>query len=188
MKHLLLIITLCSGTALWGQGLKVVNADSLSEAELSHLDDMVDKEGWVQLMVEGRNSIRNFSNKDYILSMYLNCQDPGQAGPQYLIEYSRHYRDGSFEFIDFSSSQQSKFDQVIFKIDNEDFGDPFSGYTAEHFSRFRKALQSGKSLTISFYGESLNPDTGESERSLNRSIDFKLGHGTLLNTPVDCNF
>ena len=186
MKYLILIGCIFLGTNTYSQGLKVIEADSLSEAELENMDNLVDKEGWVHIQFRGGSSISNFSNKEYILTILMNCSDTTYT-PKYLIEYSKHYGDGNFEYIDFTNSNSNKFTKTTFYVDDHDFGDPFLEFETENFSIFHQAVKSGKVLTIVFFNMEYNPETGEDELSLNRSIDFKLGNSEFLDIPVDCN-
>lgn len=55
--------------------MKVINADDMSDTDLENIDEIVDKDGWVNIIFEGENSIRNFSNKEYILTILMNCSD-----------------------------------------------------------------------------------------------------------------
>ncbi|SKB91546.1 hypothetical protein SAMN05660841_03061 [Sphingobacterium nematocida] len=186
MKHLLLVGFLFLGITSFSQTRKVINVDELTEVQLENLDEIVDKEGWVNIIFEGESSTRNFSNKEYILTVLMNCSDSSYV-PKYLIEFTKHYRDGTYAYIDFVNSVTNKFTKTSFYIDRKDFGDPFSEFDKESFAVFHHALKSGKLLTISFYHMAMNPETGDDELSLNRSIDFKLANGELLDTPVDCN-
>lgn len=186
MKHLVLIGFLFLGITSFSQTMKVINVDELTEKQLENMDKIVDKEGWVNIIFKGESSARNFSNKEYILTVLMNCSDKSYT-PKYLIEFTKHYRDGSYEYIDFVNSVKNKFTKTSFYIDGKDFGDPFSEFEKESFAVFHQALKSGKLLTISFYDMEMNPETGDDELSLNRSIDFKLANGELLDTPVDCN-
>lgn len=186
MKHLLLIGFLFLGITSFSQTMKVINVDELTEVQLENLDEIVDKEGWVNIIFRGESSARNFSNKEYILNVLMNCSDKSYS-PKYLIEFTKHYRDGTYAYIDFVNSVTNKFTKTNFHIDHKDFGDPFSEFEKESFAEFHQALKSGKLLTISFYHMEMNPETGDDELSLNRSIDFKLANGELLDIPVDCN-
>lgn len=186
MKHFLLIGFLFLGITTFSQKMKVINVNNLSESELENIDEIVDKEGWVNIIFEGESSVRNFSNKEYIFTILMNCSDKSYTS-KYLIEYSKDYSDGTYAYIDFVNSVTNKFTKTIFYIDGKDFGDPFSEFEKESFSVFHQALKSGKLLTISFYHMDMNPETGDDELSLNRTIDFKLANGELLDTPVDCN-
>lgn len=186
MKHLLLIGFLFLGTITFSQTMKVINLDELTEDQLENLDEIVDKEGWVNIIFEGESSARNFSNKEYIFTVLMNCLDSDYT-PKYLIEFTKHYRDGTYTYIDFVSSVKDKFTKTNFQIDQKDFGDPFAEFEKESFAVFHQALKSGKLLTISFYHMEMNPETSDDELSLNRSIDFKLANGELLDIPVDCN-
>lgn len=186
MKHLLLIGFLFLGITSFSQTMKVINVDELTEAQLQNIDEIVDKEGWINTIFEGESSIRNFSNKEYILTVLMNCSDKSYT-PKYLIEYSKHYDDGTYAYIDFVNSETNKFTKTNFHVDGEDFGDPFSEFEKESFDVFHQALKSSKLLTISFYHMAMNPETGDDELSLNRSIDFKLANGELLDFPIDCN-
>lgn len=186
MKYLLLIGFLFFGNTAFSQTMKVINADDMSDTDLENIDEIVDKDGWVNIIFEGENSIRNFSNKEYILTILMNCSDNTYL-PKFLIEYSKHYEDGSYAYIDFVISVSNKFTKTNFQIDEQDFGYSFSEFEKESFMVFHQALKSGKLLTISFYDTALNPETGDHELSLNRSLDFKLANGEFLDIPVDCN-
>ena len=186
MKHLILISCLLLGINTYGQGLKLVEADSLSQAELENIENLVNKEGWVHIRYKGESIISNYSNKDYMLALFFSCSDSIKT-PKYLIEFTKNYSDGTYEGLDFVSSTRDRFDQIIFYIDTIDFGNPFMEYELEKFSLFHQALISGKLLTIAFFNMEYNPETGDDELSMNRSIDFKLGNSEFLDTPVNCN-
>lgn len=186
MKHLLLVGFLFLGITTFSQTLKIINVNELTEYELENMDEIVDKEGWVNTISEGESSIRNFSNKEYIFTVLMNCSDKSYT-PKYLIEYSKHYDGGTYAYIDFVNSVTNKFTKTNFYIDGKDFRDPFSEIEKERFAVFHQALKSGKLLTISFYHMEMNPETGDDELSLNRSIEFKLSNGELLDISVDCN-
>lgn len=186
MKNLLLIGFLFLEITAFSQTMKIIDVDDLSESELENMDEIVDREGWVNAIFDGESNIQNFSNRDYILLILINCSDNNYT-PKYLIEYSKYYGDGTYAYIDFVNSVSNDFTKTNFYIDKEDFGDPFSEFEKESFSVFHQALKSGKLLTISFYHLAVNHETGEDELSLNRSIDFMLANGELLDIPVDCN-
>ncbi|MFI0430159.1 hypothetical protein [Mariniflexile sp. HMF6888] len=186
MKYLIVIGCLFLGTNIYSQGLKVVEADSLSEAELENMENIIDKEGWVHIRYEGESNIYNYSNKDYILAVFFSCLDTTQT-PKYIIEFTKNYRDGTYGGVDFASSKGGEFAKINFYVDAIDFGDPFYEFDTENFSIFYQALKSGKLLTIAFFNMEYNPETGDDELSLNRSIDFKLGNSEFLDIPVNCN-
>lgn len=185
MKHLFLISTLFLGMISNGQGLNVIEIDSLSEAELKDIDRIVNKDGWVHIRFGGKSSIWNFSNKEYMLNVFLKCTDDTRM-PGYLIEFSKYYRDGSYAHIDFSSSGKNKFARINFYVDNTDYGNPFLKFKRKEYSIFYQALKSGKLLRIDFFDKAHNPQKGDDELSLNRSISFKLGNSDFLEIPVDC--
>lgn len=62
--------------------------------------------------------------------------------------------------------------KLIFIVDGEDFKNPFRASGKNSFTKFVSALKKGKKLTI---------------ETRNRSIDFKLAHGELLDIPVECS-
>ncbi|WP_118973233.1 hypothetical protein [Taibaiella koreensis] len=188
MKQFLVIGALLLGNTSFGQNQQqahVVEADNLSEAELQHLNTIAPKDGWVLVKYKGGTYIENFSNKDYMLSLFMQCADATQT-PGYLIEYSNEYGDKEMGGLDFLNSSDNHFAKVIFYLDGKSFGDPFSNIKSKSFTDFYQAVKTAQTLKIEAFDEELNPDTGKQELRLNRGIDFKLANGALLDKPVTC--
>lgn len=163
----------------------IVTAETLSEVEMKNLEKTIPKDGWVLLKTNTGNFIMNYSNRDYILRLGLKCSEPSQE-PNFLIEYSDKYRDGDFEGIDLVSSDRMDYAKIIFFLDNKDYKNPFSNTANENFSNFQKNMKTAKILTIKLYDNEMNPNTGKDELKLNRSIDFQLKNGEVLDFPVNC--
>lgn len=171
-KHFLLIICLLVTTQFFAQQ-NIINTNTLpanlSEAEVSdHMKKIMPRDGWVQIIHEGKNGIFNASNPDYFLFIQLNCVNNNPPG--FFIEYTDNYRDGEFGGIDFLSADDP--DKANFIVDGIDFKNPFRASGKESFTKFASALKKGKKLTI---------------ETRNRSIDFKLAHSELLDVLVECS-
>jgi hypothetical protein len=157
--------------------------ETLPEKELMSWKKTLPTDGWFILHFKDRGDrLFNYSNKDYEMSMWLKCAENGQPG--YLIEYSNNYGDGDYGGIDFISSGNDNGNKVQFVLDGKDFGNPFKG--GSKLDAFAAALKKAQKLTLSVFNKELNPETGKDEEKLNRSIDFKLEHGELLDKPVNC--
>ncbi|SFO29441.1 hypothetical protein SAMN05421741_13413 [Paenimyroides ummariense] len=142
---------------------------NLSDAEISeHMKKVMPRDGWVQIIHENKNGVFNASNPDYFLFIQLNCVNNNPPG--FFIEYTDNYRDGEFGGIDFMSADDPE--KANFIVDGVDFKNPFRSSGKESFTKFVSALKKGKKLTL---------------KTRNRSIDFKLAHGELLDIPVECS-
>ncbi|WP_128330710.1 hypothetical protein [Apibacter sp. HY039] len=122
----------------------------------------------------------NCSNKDYHLFFSITCEKATDR-PGFHIEFSNNYRDGSYGGIDFLSSNDDREVQLL--VDGKSFQNPFKNYEETQFKKFTEALRNAKILTIQVYDH----DDFTQELKLNRSIDFKLENGDLLDYPVQCN-
>jgi len=83
-KHFLLIICLLVTTQFFAQQ-NIINTNTLpanlSEAEVSeHMKKIMPRDGWVQIIHEGKNGIFNASNPDYFLFIQLNCVNNNPPG------------------------------------------------------------------------------------------------------------
>jgi len=158
--------------------------DTLSEEQLMTWKNTLPTDGWFILRFkDAGDRLLNYSNKDYEMSLWLKCKAGGQPG--YLIEYSNHYGDGDYGGIDFIGSRNDNGNKVRFMLDGKDFGNPFSKGNPG-LAAFTAALKKAMQLTVSVYNKEMNPETGKEEEKLNRSVDFKLAHGELLEMPVSC--
>jgi len=171
-KHFLLIICLLVTTQFFAQQ-NIINTNTLppnlSYAEIfKHIKKVIPRDGWVQVIHEGKNGIFNASNPDYSLLIQLNCVNNNLPG--FFIEYTDNYRDGEFGGIDFLSADDP--DKANFIVDGIDFKNPFRASGKESFPKFVSALKKGKKLTL---------------ETRNRSIDFKLAHSELLDVLVECS-
>ena len=162
-----------------------IDADKLSESQLAHMDRLVPKNGWVLVKYKGENYIKNFSNKDYVLSIAVKCSKQTQK-PSYLIEYSSNYGDKEMGGIDFLSSSKMDFAKVKFYLDGKNFENPFSKAKNNNFNLFYQTLKTAKILKIETFNNDFNPNTGKDELKLNRAIAFKLENAALLDVPVNC--
>jgi hypothetical protein len=162
----------------------IIDADKLSDKQLSNIQKIVSKKGWVVLKTKEGNMISNYSNLDYVAYWY-NCKSPSPK-PTLLIEFSNHYGDGDYGGIDFFSTNKNDFDKVNYYLDDTDFKNPFKNFEKNNFKKFYSSLKTAKILTIKFYNKNQNFDTGKDELKLNRSIEFKLAHGQFLDLPVIC--
>lgn len=186
-KNLLLgCLSLSLATMAPSATLTFIDTDAQQGFAMDSIREMASKEGWVIVQHQLKPYLLNYSNPDYDLSLAIRCQQ-SEHTPKYLIEYSSHYRDGSFGGVDFLSSSNHDHDKVTFMIDGVTFDDPFSPTKTAQLSAFTKALKTGKILTIKVYDQTFNPDTGSQQLSLNRAIEFKLGQPALLDTAIDCS-
>lgn len=156
----------------------VIDAENFSEEQLRNISNIAPHEGWVLLKYNGENYVSNYSNKDYLLYFSVNCKESTQE-PQFLIEFSDNYRDGDFGGIDFASSKDD-YREVEFLLDGEKIQNPFKNFEEVEFKSFIEALKKASVLTINVY------DSNNEELELNRSLDFKLENGELLDYPVNC--
>lgn len=158
--------------------------EQMSQEEMSAFMKKLPTDGWVLLSYQGALQLLNYSNKEYILNLRLNCAD---GHPGYLVEYSDAYGDGDWGGLDFVSSGKDDGKDVHFLLDGKDYKDPFAGAGTPGLKAFSEALKKAQKLTISAYDMEMNPETGKNESKLNRSIDFKLAHPELLESAVSCN-
>ncbi|QDW23377.1 hypothetical protein FFJ24_000430 [Pedobacter sp. KBS0701] len=158
--------------------------ETLSEKQLSSWKKSLPKDGWFILRFKkDADRLFNYSNKDYEMSLWLNCTEKGKPG--FLIEYSDSYGDGNYGGIDYISSNAKNGNRIQFLLDGKNFGDPFAKGD-DKLTVFKAALKKAHKLTLSVYGNEFNPRSGKDEEKLNRSIEFKLAHGELLDRPVNC--
>ena len=142
--------------------------------------------GWaVVKTTEDQFYLANFSNKEYVLHLSLTCKDPSRK-PKYLIEYNNNYGDKAWGGLDFASSQVDNGKKVQFEIDQKNIENPFQKNTTTAFENFKAALKKSKNLSLKFYNEEFNPETGKDEPRLNREIIFKLENSHLLDVPTEC--
>jgi hypothetical protein len=125
----------------------------------------------------------NYSNKNYEMSLWFNCT--GNVKPGFLIEYSDSYEDGNYDGIDYISSNTKNGNRIQFLLDDKDYGDPFAKGD-DKLALFKVSIKKAHKLTLSVFNKELNPQTGKYEEKINRSIEFKLEHGELLDRPVNC--
>lgn len=187
-KQLLIVGSLCWSSISFAQNQQnknIIEADNLSATQLEHLDDTAPKDGWVLVKYKKENYIMNFSNEDYIFKLSIRCPEAAQT-PSYLIEYSRSYGDKEMGGIDFLSSSQMDHAKVKFYLDGKDFGDPFSNTKNKNFTDFYQALKTAKILKIEVFDQEPDPEGAKEGLKLNRSIDFKVAYGALLDTVVKC--
>ena len=182
-KHVITLILLIVSFSIFAQNISkdsIINFDELSENEIYNIQN----EGWTLTSLHNKISLTNFSNKDYILFFPIHCKESKM--PSFLIEFTNNYRDGYRGGLDFTSSKSERFKKIVFLIDEEMFENPFKNYDKVTFENFRTALKKGTTLTIKFFDNEMNPDTGKKELILNRAIDFKLNNNHLLDETVDC--
>ncbi|TDO19385.1 hypothetical protein [Pedobacter duraquae] len=158
--------------------------ETSSEKQLLSWKKSLPKDGWFILKFKkDGDRLFNYSNKNYELSLWLNCTGTGKPG--FLIEYSDSYGDGDYGGIDFISSNVKNGNRIQFLLDAKSYGDPFAK-GGDQLAAFKVALKKAHKLTLSVYGKEFNPETGKDEEKLNRSIEFKLAHSELLDRPVNC--
>ena len=158
--------------------------ETSSEKQLLSWKKSLPKDGWFILhFKKDGDRLLNFSNKNYEMSMWLNCTGTGKPG--FLIEYSDAYGDGDYGGIDYISSNAKNGNRIQLLLDNKNYGDPFAKGNGQ-LTAFKVALKKAHKLTLSVYGKEFNPETGKDEEKLNRSIDFKVEHGELLDRQVNC--
>lgn len=187
-NHFLIICSLFLSSITFAQNQQhknFIDADKLPESQLAHMDRLAPKNGWVLVKYKGENYIKNFSNKDYVLSIAVKCSKQTQK-PSYLIEYSSNYGDKEMGGIDFLSSSKMDFAKVKFYLDGKNFENPFSKAKNSNSSLFYQALKTAKILKIETFNNEFNPNTGKEDLKLNRAIDFKLENAALLDLPVNC--
>ncbi|WP_431292734.1 hypothetical protein [Pedobacter sp. P26] len=98
--------------------------ETLSEKQLSSWKKSLPKDGWFILRFKkDADRLFNYSNKDYEMSLWLNCIEKGKPG--FLIEYSDSYGDGNYGGIDYISSNAKNGNRIQFLLDGKNFGDPF---------------------------------------------------------------
>lgn len=164
------------------KGSEFINLDPLRENELYSLQN----NGWAVVKTnEDQFYLANFSNKEYVLHLSLTCKDPSRK-PKYLIEYNNNYGDKAWGGLDFASSQVDNGKKVQFEIDQKNIENPFQKNTTAAFENFKAALKKSKNLSLKFYNEEFNPETGKDEPRLNREIIFKLENSHLLDVPTEC--
>lgn len=186
MKKILIILISIFG---------IMNCSSQKEknADTIYIDQLEKKsfysmqnEGWVLIKSKsGEKYLANLSNKDYILYFSINCENTDQQ-PRFLIEYSNNYRDGNRGGLDFTSSDDTKFEKILMFIDDKKYDNPFQTYDKGNFSKFKSALKKGKLFTMKFYEEKFNPESGDDEITLNREIQFLLKNSQLLDVRTTC--
>lgn len=158
--------------------------ETFSEKQFLSWKKSLPKDGWfiLQFKKDG-DRLFNYSNKNYEMSLWLNCTGKGKPG--FLIEYSDSYGDGDYGGIDYISSNAKSGNRIQFLLDNKSYGDPFAK-GGDQLAVFKTALKKAHKLVLSVYGKELNPQTGKDEEKLSRSIEFKLEHSELLDRPVVC--
>lgn len=162
--------------------------EQLSEAEQADWKKKLPSDGWIILRFkEQGDRLLNLSNQDYVLHLWLNCAGNSKEPAGYLVEYSDAYGDGDYGGIDFISSRSEDGHEAHFLLDGKDYKNPFEKTSNTQFREFTEALKKAKQLTLSVYDSELNPETGKDEQRLNRSINFKLAHSQLVDTPVNCD-
>lgn len=63
MKYLLLIGFLFFGNTAFSQTMKVINADDMSDTDLENIDEIVDKDGWVNTSLKEKTPFVIFPTK-----------------------------------------------------------------------------------------------------------------------------
>lgn len=160
---------------------------NLPESEQAAWQKKLPTDGWLLLRFPDHgDQLLNFSNREYVLHLWLSCKENSKGQPGYLVEYSDAYRDGDFGGIDFVSSRNHEGRDIHFLLDGKDYGNPFEKQLKEQLADFSTALKKATKLTLSVYDSEMNPETGKEEPKLNRSIDFKMAHSELLDKPVNC--
>lgn len=160
---------------------------NLPESEQAAWQKKLPTDGWLLLRFPDHgDQLLNFSNREYVLHLWLTCKENSKGQPGYLVEYSDAYRDGDFGGIDFVSSHNQEGREIHFLLDGKDYGNPFAKQAQVKFTDFAASLKKATKLTISVYDSEMNPETGKDEPKLNRSIDFKMAHSNLLEKPVNC--
>lgn len=156
----------------------VVDMDKLSEED--EILDIVSLNGWVMIKASDEDyAVSNFSNKDYVLLLFI-CKDPSTE-PQFLVEYSKSYRDSNDNIgSDFIGSNSDHLDSE-FILDGKSFQNPYKNYKKNEFERFIETMKKSNKLTINVYDNDVNDGS-----KLISSIDFKLENGELLDLPIQC--
>ena len=184
-KITFLLFFLLSSNLCYAQTEKEDNLINLNQVKEKELYSLQTK-GWTLLKSnEDETYLANLSNKEYILYLSLTCKDQ-TTKPQYLIEHNNNYGDGEWGGLDFSSSQTDDGKIVKWLIDQKEIDNPFKRNKTSDFEKFKVDLKKGKILSLKFYNEDFNPDTGKEEARLNREINFNLENSYLLDVPTDC--
>ncbi|MDN3706642.1 hypothetical protein QW060_05795 [Myroides ceti] len=185
-KYFFISTLLLTGLLSYAQNKHIIEADNLSESQLTTIDKMASKDGWVLIKYKGENYIRNFSNSDYILSLSVHCSDTSKK-PGYLIEYSDRYGDGEMGGLDFSSATSQYHAKVVFYLDGKSYENPFASGKNKNMKPFFENLKKAKKLRIDFFDAEFNPETAKEELKINRSIEFKTANAELLDQAVNCS-
>ncbi len=161
------------------QNKNIIDISQYSEEQINKMDQTLPKDGWVLIKMNEEQVLLNYSNKDYVLLLNLDCPNPS-----YNIEYSSNYRDGDYGGIDFDNSYDSKFIKTELEIDKKKVDFPKN----KEFNNFKTLLKKAKVLTMKFYDQEFDPNEGKDVVKLNRSIDFKLQNSELLDEKTTrCN-
>lgn len=187
LQCLLLVGPICLSNAVRAQQpgtVKIIEADKLPAEKLQRIEQLVSHEDWVLVKYEGLNYIGNFTNKDYILYLFMDCSIiPGK--PCYRVEYSGEYEDKQMGGLDFVSNTKRLHDYTYFYLDGKQIDDPFT--QDGNFSAFLQALKTAKMLKLEIYDELHEPGhRGEEVLELNCAISFKLAESPFLDLLKDC--
>lgn len=182
-KHLTFLLFTILSITLCAQNSESILVDGRSVSEEQFYD--IQNNGWAIIEFQGLTLLGNFSNKDYLLRLNINCSDAAKKS-SFLIEYSDNYRDGTFGGLDFVSSKPDEYRMITFTVDNKEFENPFKNDDKSELTAFKEALKSGETLKIKTYIKESNPYVKEDIVKLGREIEFKLENSDLLETPVSC--
>ena len=182
-KQLTFLFFILLSISLYAQNSEsiIVDGKPVSEEEFYNIQN----NGWSIIEFQGLTLLGNFSNKDYLLRLNINCSDTSKKS-SFLIEYSDNYRDGTFGGLDFVSSKPDEYRIITFSVDNQEFDNPFIRNDKNVLLAFKEALKSGKMLTIKTFIKESNPYVKEEVIKLGREIEFKLDNSHLLDTPISC--
>ncbi len=183
-KQLLFLLFALVSITLCAQNSESILVDEQPVSEKEFYD--IKNNGWSIIKFQGLTLLGNFSNKDYVLRLNINCNDVSKK-PSFLIEYSNNYRDGKWGGVDFISSKSNDLKMIVFFIDDQEFKNPFIEGNEGALTSFKEAIKNGKTLKIKFFNTEYNPDIAKDELKLNREVGFTLKNSHLLATPVTCN-
>ncbi|MFC6267453.1 hypothetical protein [Frigoriflavimonas asaccharolytica] len=184
----LLFLSLCT---LFSLNLLAQKYDDKVSIDVQKIDAeefyKIQNKGWVILDQEnGMKDLANFSNKNYVLYLSLNCKTNSDTPPSFLVEYNGNYGDKEWGGLDFASSRSGDFQKISFFVDAKEVENPFVKMSDKKIESFKEILKKGKTLTIKFYNTEFNPNTGKDELKINRELSFELKNSQLVDVPTYC--
>lgn len=158
--------------------------DELNEDTYKEVISKANKDGWTLIQVKDEKILLNFSHPEYRMWMNLQCETSSE-NPSYLIEFTSQYRDGDFDGIDFTSSNDIESKPIEFIVDDINFKNPFS--EKQLMNDFIIALKKGEKLLLKVFQDDFDVETDTQKLVLNRAITFKLNNAELITEKTKCN-